>query len=367
MENNNVGWANWSLAHGTRTTGAGNADSDALTASGGSGPPWSLSASGRYVRGKIQAYNTSSKYPIFGKSSYSVNITQPAEGGAITKSSGSTNFGDSVIITATPPDATWELTRWTGDAVALSANPIRTRISGIDLNISGEFYQGGLIRNGHFTKSAVTSWTLMETNNGAATPDFDSEKGESKITVTALGTVRFQQSASLAAGRKYRLSFEARTGSDTRNMTVNVGSLATTTAALTTVKKQFQLEFSTSAAGSQSVQFVLGDQLGAVIFDNIKMLDIGAGDNTGITVLPPVTVQRTVWSVARTNGGLTLRGPAEAGAKVTLYDVRGKAVRSAAAKDGMTLSAGIPAGNYFLVVKNGAGKEVLRDKVSLVR
>jgi hypothetical protein len=53
---------------------------------------------------------------------------------------------------------------------------------------------------------------------------------------------------------------------------------------------------------------------------------------------------------------------------VTLYDVRGKAVRTMGAKDGMALNArSVPAGNYFVVVKNAAGKEVLRDKAAIVR
>jgi hypothetical protein len=263
------------------------------------------------------------------------------------------------------PDEGWDLVNWTGDASGSNAT-ITGNVRGININVSAVFYNGGLIKNGHFT-NGTTSWSFQAA--GGTQGSITSVDGEMKIDVTAVTTSGdprgvSQSGVSFKAGRKYKLTLEARTGSGSRNMKVAVVGRDTTTLALTTTKKTFEWEFNSATEGNAQLQFVVGDQTGTVIVDNIKLVDVGV--STGVSALRSSVVQRA-WSISNRGGGVTLRGPAEAGAKVTLYDVRGKIVRSMSARDGMTLGANIPAGNYFVVVRNGAGKEVLRDKVSFVR
>ena len=75
------------------------------------------------------------------------------------------------------------------------------------------------------------------------------------------------------------------------------------------------------------------------------------------------------WSLANGANGLTLRGPAAVGAKVSVYDVRGRVVKSASLSGSRPFvlnKKSVSAGSYLLVVKNNMGKEVYKTRVSLV-
>ncbi|MDR2728141.1 MAG: cellulase family glycosylhydrolase [Chitinispirillales bacterium] len=75
------------------------------------------------------------------------------------------------------------------------------------------------------------------------------------------------------------------------------------------------------------------------------------------------------WSLANGANGFTLRGPAAAGAKVSLYDVRGRVVKSAQLSGSQPFvlnKKSVSAGSYLLVVKNNTGREVYKTRVSMV-
>jgi len=91
---------------------------------------------------------------------------------------------------------------------------------------------------------------------------------------------------------------------------------------------------------------------------------------SGVISRPAASVVRTSWSIVKSGAGVQLRGPAESGAEVSVYDTRGKLVRSMAAVDGQMLNVGAvnaPAGNYLLVVRNGSGAEVYKSKFAITR
>jgi len=78
----------------------------------------------------------------------------------------------------------------------------------------------------------------------------------------------------------------------------------------------------------------------------------------------------TRWSVKQAGGGLTVVGPSGSSADVALYDVRGKIVRKFSVSGGTATAinnAKIPAGNYFVVVRDRAtGRETYKSRVTMV-
>jgi len=90
--------------------------------------------------------------------------------------------------------------------------------------------------------------------------------------------------------------------------------------------------------------------------------------NPNVSVLPHYAGKpRVSWSVSSSSGGSAVRlhGPSDVGAAVTLYDTRGKIVGRKAAQNGMVIGSGMGAGSYLLVVRNSAGREVHKSRVSL--
>jgi len=80
----------------------------------------------------------------------------------------------------------------------------------------------------------------------------------------------------------------------------------------------------------------------------------------------------SAWSLKRTNGALHLSGPSDVSAAVSLYDIRGKLVqrvsRQAGSQQNLTLNVQrSPVGTYLLVVRNRAGGELYRSKVTLTK
>jgi hypothetical protein len=137
-------------------------------------------------------------------------------------------------------------------------------------------------------------------------------------------------------------------------------------AELSTTMKPFEFEFgmSSQADANAMLAFNCGNQTGGWVLSNVKLME--SGTSTSSELARPAA-RMAAWSLSRAGGGITLRGPAEAGAVASLYDTRGRAVRVMQAKDGAALGAGVPAGSYLLVVKNAAGAEVLKSRVSLVK
>jgi endoglucanase len=379
LEQNNVGWINWSIANLSEASAA-------LTASGTSGGPWSLSTSGTWVRSKITGYNSSVYYPT---KTFSINATAGDGGKVEKKVGGSVNngpysYGTSVTITAVPNDG-WELSSWEGDAYGNNLS-LTHKVTGVDLTMNAVFVPLSLVKNGYFTFN-ITNWT---SNN--VTLSHDAAASVLVANVTAPGTasspanVRQGSINRIEAGKKYELSFKAKTASGTRSITPRVTNsnrdrnyLADTAAVqINTEWKTFTIPFSmcyklsngTAVTDSTAVvAFQCGAHSDAWTWylDDVKLNAVGSGTCSSTPVR--FAGERSgirVWSISKVSGALRIRGPIEEGAKASLYDTRGKAIRNAAARDGMAFSvAGVPAGSYFVVVKNRAGADVYRARVSL--
>jgi hypothetical protein len=384
MKSKNVGWAYWSVTH--KKEGA-----SVLQSAAYSGGPWSLTSSGDYIRPIITRENNAA-YSSWSKK-YNVNATA-GEGGKIEKKVGTAvnngpyDFGTTVTVAAVP-NAGFELSGWEGDASGNNAS-LSYKVVGVNVDVKAVFVPTSLVKNGYFT-SNVNSWT---SNN--VTLSHDAAAGAMIAEVTAGGTesspsnVRQGNINRIEAGKKYSLSFTAWTSSGTRKITPRVTNSNrdrnyipdTAAIEISTTKKTFTKEFSMcykTAAGvavtdSNAVLMFQCNAHGADkwtwYLDDVKLDEVGAGTCSGTAAASPIKVHPHLmpWSISRTGGALQLRGPEDAGAKASLYNVRGKMVRSMAAKDGLSLSAaGIPAGNYVLVVKNGSGAEVLRSMVVMTR
>ncbi|MCL2689937.1 MAG: cellulase family glycosylhydrolase [Chitinispirillia bacterium] len=84
------------------------------------------------------------------------------------------------------------------------------------------------------------------------------------------------------------------------------------------------------------------------------------------SVLNHANRSSTAWGVSNSSGlGIRLYGPSDAGATVTLYDVRGKIAKRKPAQNGMVIGSGMAAGSYLLVVRSSAGREVHKSRVTL--
>jgi len=372
-----IGWVNWSIYDGTEASMI-----LASNTGGTAGGPWTLKPAGTWVRGHILGKNTTDGY--YPNTSYSVTATAtPSEGGTIALNpAGPTySYNAAISATATPKDG-WELKKWTGDAYGSDAK-IEGKIVGVNLKIGASFYNGGLIKNGHFTSSTL-NWARY--NNGLTDPGasasitlVDTTLG---VTINSPGVAAadisvYQAGLKLNEGRRYELSFEAKAAS-ARKITVRVsaGRAATTAKYLnfdedltTSMKKVTGKAFNMTAASVTDghLVFDVGGTKSDVFITNVKLVDIGPSDPTGVARGAFSKPAVTSWSVSNIGGAARLNGPSEAGAALYLYDTRGKMVKSMAAVNGLTLGAGLSAGNYLLVVKNNSGAEVLRSKVVKTR
>jgi len=380
LETNNVGWMNWSVCHLGESSAA-------LTSSGGGGGPWAtsiLSQSGSWARSKILDKNGSAYYP---SNKYSVNVTVDGNtGGKVEKKVGTAvNNGPydykTVVSVKATPDAGWEVQSWSGDATG-SSDSMATTILGVNLNMGVKFYNGGVIKNGHFTYN-TGSWSAMGNSLQTPTPaaTLARDGSQLKITITEAGKAPehlyvFQSGLKFEQGRKYELSFDAK-GASARKMVARVSNsrAASTTpylnyevdlgTSVTSFKKTFDMSGATVTNGR--LDFDIGGDKTGLFITNVRLLDVGAG-TTGITHGGISKPALSSWSVVSVGGIPKLRGPVDAGATLSLYDTRGKLVRSMSAVDGLSIGGtGVSAGHYLIVVRNVSGAEVLRSKVALSR
>lgn len=363
-----IGWTNWSVTHDATNV------TSILNVAGTSGG-WAskdLTTSGTYIRGKFST----------GNATYTVTVTQPAAGGTITGGKSSYAWGETIDLTAAPKEG-WELKTWKGNAKGNTVN-LKERFYGINLAISAEFHECGVIKNGHFTYD-TEGWGNNQGNpvaSGNAVVGAGSvANSEYVVNVTTAGSsvwdVRLSQMSTtlLTTGHKYSLSFKARSDAprEIKARLTNTGYGITygdtLTANLTSAAQSFTREFTvTRASGSGgALVFNGGDKAGKWYLSEVSLKDLGP---TTSVVHAPQAAGRASWSVVGSGAALRLRGPADAGAKVALYDTRGKLVRSIAAVDGQPLNAGAvraPAGNYVMVVRNSAGADVYTTRFSLVK
>jgi hypothetical protein len=183
----------------------------------------------------------------------------------------------------------------------------------------------------------------------------------------------------LAADHEYELKFKARSAA-ARDIFVRLSSSNyvsiygdTLKASLTATAQTFTHKFIVrrgAALQGGAVGFFGGDKTGKWYLSEVSLKDLGPVAPTGIVSRPATSAVRASWAIVKSGAGVQLHGPAESGAEVSIYDTRGKLVRSMAAVDGMNLSSGAvnaPAGNYLLVVRNSAGAEIYKSKFTMAR
>lgn len=364
LDLNQIGWANWSICD--KNEGAAALRGGASTNGG-----WSESnytPSGLYISRKLKFY---------ANSAYTLNVTINGTG-TVTRIPNYTtyNYGTPVTLIAKPASAGMEVT-WAGDASGKKDTMVVSMNGNKSVTVA--FAQAGnLVQNGTFL-GTITPWQVGKNGLLDPVPDpvLTAENSEGKITMKVAGTAVdhayiHQKGIALKKGRAYKLSFSAR-GASSRNLTAKILSGSTDCmppyeVSLSASKQSFSKTFNmTNAdAADAAVRFCFGGSTVGLFITDVRLEDVGAA--TGVIPAAISLPSRAVWSIAQIGGALQLRGPAETGAVVSLYDTRGKAVRSIAAKDGLTLNAvGVPTGSYIAVVKNRAGAEVYRARVSLVR
>jgi len=373
MDQYSIGWTNWAIASVTKD----NSDKTSILSNGGTQGGWSdndLTESGKYIRGKFPK----------GNGTYKVTVTQPSAGGKIdvSKLKNSYGWGESLELTAVP-NAGWEIKTWKGNATGNGAD-LKGTFYALNPNISAEFYECGVIKNGHFTYDP-SGWVQVASGNAKANA-LSVSNSELVIDVTTAGAnvweVRAGNSSTtgmLAADHEYELKFKARSAA-ARDIFVRLSSSNyvsiygdTLKASLTATAQTFTHKFIVrrgAALQGGAVGFFSGDKTGKWYLSEVSLKDLGPVAPTGIASRPATSVVRTSWAIVKSGAGVQLHGPAESGAEVSIYDTRGKLVRSMAAVDGMNLSSGAvnaPAGNYLLVVRNNAGAEIYKSKFTMAR
>ncbi|MCL2689910.1 MAG: cellulase family glycosylhydrolase [Chitinispirillia bacterium] len=400
LQTHSVSWAYWAI-------GNKNEASNVLIPTAPAAGQWTaghLTASGTYIRGVLRG-NMGPAVTNNGitDTTYTINITA-SDGGTVTKTPNLEryNYGQQVVITATPAEGN-EFVSWSGDLRGSSSNTFTVTVRGINLNIGAVFSAGNLIKNGFLANNTSVDWAVTNImTTGAIVNPVTNNELALHFTGANIGTPTTnpylnQRDIPLTHGRRYRLSFDARAASP-REIAVTVcdnanragarflavpGTSNPFTVPLTQTNQTFTVEFDVVTANSQNVssgqvEFWFGGNNTNWFITNIMMSELGPA--TGAPPNPSWSTSsvqrdagaatRTAWSVSRTAGGLQLSGPAAGGeARVSLYDVRGRLVKSTALKSGQALTLNktiAPAGNYLLVVRNGLGKEVFKTRVSLV-
>jgi len=371
LDEYHIGWANWSIVDKDEAASALRSGASAT----GSWSASNLSPSGAFIREALRTYATQTR---------TVTITQTGEG-TVTRSPDGTayKYGTPVTLTATPA-AGWKFDGWSGGASGTAAkvtlSPLYTNIS-----VTANFTQGSMINYGSFTNN-ITGWTSL-----SVTLAHDAANGALKAAVNTGGSssTRVQTSASdgnqftMEANAEYTLSFRARTESGSRQITARITNSGRTinymdTAAVTlgtsweTFTKTFTTPSSLNGAASDASAILLfacgsyPNDAWTWYLDDVILNK--KGGSTPVLPIAQTRLPRTAWNITKTGGALHLRGPVETNAVLSLYNVRGKMVKSVAARDGLALNAaGIPAGSYIAVVKNKAGKEVYRERFSFAR
>ncbi|MCL2183466.1 MAG: cellulase family glycosylhydrolase [Chitinispirillia bacterium] len=371
LDQYSIGWCNWSMSSFE--------ESSVLSGGQPDGSGWvTRSPGGTFIRQELINYGTLT---------YTAAVSSQGEGQTKSMPAGP-NFrrGTPVTFTATPASG-WSFAGWQGAGVTSStASSVSFTTSPLYANapaVTAVFEQdGNMLKNGTFTLNSQP-WASGGTGSAMERTD----NGELRLSATGAGTVpndlRLNQNGiEIKKGGEYRLTFSAY-GQSARPLTVRItnGGRSAEAAApyevqLTNSKQKYTYNFKStielpatgSAANVGSVLFAYGGSATTWFIDDVRLECTGKceGDNSPV-ISRPAAGGRAAWTVSRTAGGLQLRGPADAGAKVLLYDVRGKLVKTMQAVDGLTVGAGLGAGNYFMVVKNGAGSEMLTARVPLVR
>jgi len=402
-----IGWMNWSIVDK-------NEASAALTGSAAAdGSNWTnaLTNSGRYIRNKLIAYNAARTLTVAvnaeGCTGCSVARVR-FDGVEVAGNPHNTTHNHGVHIRLVPkPAEGWEFVSWGGDAAGTGGNLVMTA----NRSVTATFRLGGNIitenpasrwrvQNRAFPPPPLTGTFAENTATGSIALSFTNTAQPGTLLEHAFlfrgGNSLTDGGLPIASGRRYRLSFDARS-EQPREINVAVGrNLAPdvkylnavanfgSPISLTQTNQSFQVEFDIVTANGQAlvdgqVEFWFGGNNTVWHLSNVRLANIGPATGaapspswsiTSIQQSVPAAAAKTTWSAVRTAGGVQLSGPTLGGeARVSLYDVRGRLVKRVPFKSGqvLTLNKNVaPAGNYLLVVRNSLGKEVYKTRVSLV-
>jgi len=290
------------------------------------------------------------------------------------------------------PDRGYIFGRWSDG----SSNPfryVRGDISARDGELVAYFIRIAVVDNnlvcGTFRDTVGGGWIFYRKDADATGKVTDYNEYEFGITRAGSNPVDvrlFQNSIRIEPQKTYELNFRARSETPrTVVVTVELGSAAIERweVLLTASMQEFNKTFAVNPRQALNKSANINDDLEiSVSFNsgheavNWNLSDVNLVKAQAATNVNHAVKQRpngAAWSVRQVGGGLQLAGPSDVSARIAFYDMRGRLVRAVSKTAGanqplMLNSLRIPAGSYFLVVRNAAsGHEVHRTRITLTR
>jgi endoglucanase len=282
-----------------------------------------LTDRGKWMRAKLRSYADAPN------PTYKIDIVKEGEGTI----SGNSNISvcDEVTLKATPASG-WRFEGWILNGMSNRNSEYRVEVC---YNKTGKavFFPDNLISNSTFTSDGG-NWAKYP-SSGANVPSMATVNEELVVTPSSAGStpdaVRVEHTnTSLATGKRYRLSFDARatqartiqavcrirSGLDVNE--INIGEPVS----LTTTKAPYTREFNMSAATTTAgtIAFYLGGQTAGVVLDNVELKEIGQAtgvqfQNSAVSARP-FKASFNGRALVLTGGGRT--------ANVTVYDMAGR-------------------------------------------
>jgi endoglucanase len=356
MDARNISWVNWRISSIRETSAALVLHSNAADRQRVSRGKWrdsDLTEGGRWIRNRIRGNNPGENRR------YSLRVTTAGQG-TVSGAGTSLNVCSTVTLTATAASG-WRFEGWVLDSVPVAAttNPYTLEVC-YDRAGEAVFFMNNLISNSTFTTGTV-GWV----SNPAGLIIERTPEAQMRVTMPASPgadptAFRVQHgNTRIDTGRRYRLTFEARTVSGTRTITptvrgggVAVAWITGNPVPLTTTMTQFTFEFDQNAASTTAgiIAFNAGGQPGNFIIDNVSLTEIGQATSIANVTTAAVRPFRAAFD----GRALVLSGGGRV-ADVTVYDVAGRVRLSkkvSLSDVGTQVSLGkLPAGVYTVRYK----------------
>ena len=342
---------------------------------------WSSARQAKQIIPKAALYPSSATPPP--PSEYALAITISGSG-TVTKSPNKTSYasGEAVVLTATAASG-YVFSGWSG-AISGTANPITITMNSnksVTATFSSQSGGGGspvnIVKNGDFS-GGTTSWNLGAYNGANAWAQV--VNGEYVVSTSTQGSASWniqltQTGIKLEQGKTYTLSFDARASSN-RGIEVNIGMSnspyssysGATTVNVTTTTQRFTKTFTMSGTTDLNarVEFNAGLASPTWYLDNVVLIEVSGLPKR--TAIINTSLERGSVGVRQAQGGLMLSMRESGKIRVSLYDIRGRVVKTL--HDGVLFNGihiipmqGVIAGTYIVSVRDQS-TEILRERIS---
>lgn len=266
--------------------------------------------------------------------------------GTVNRSPNSSNYasGTSVTLNAAPQDG-WQFYGWSAQGISGNQNPLILEMTS-EKSVTALFYRsstnGNLLRNADFG-SGTDEWTLNVWDGDAKG---NVVNGEYRLVIDSIAErnhdIQLVQSGLfLEKGKTYKVAFDAYAGSN-RSLEINVGMADepwssflpqpqqfNLTASKQTFSFVFIMEQATDVNGR--LDFNVGTDTSNVFIDNVsvKIFD-STGTPSKKSIVPSGVKVNCINSVLR----IRFSAPENESVFTSLYDLKGKAIKSAELKSG---------------------------------